>query len=486
MKSDQISILLLEDNSNDAELLRLALQSGGIDAVTRQVSSESKFQEALRNGTPDLIICDYSLPGYSGKAALTAAQTLRPEVPFIFFSGTIGEEAAIEALKSGATDYVLKDKPKRLVSAIHRALAQAEQRRDYIESEKRIRDQAQLLDLATDAIIVRDLEDCIQFWNQGAERLYGFNRDEVVGKKSTDFIPPSAQEVFAKAERITLESGHWEGEMDHLSKVGQSIIVNSRWTLVRNQRGEPNRILAINSDITDKKRLEQQFLRAQRLESIGTLASGIAHDLNNILSPILMACEFLKDEQKSDEATHMIDVAVKSARRGASLVSQLLAFVKGTEGKRTLLQTNDVLDEICAILEKTLPKNITIKRAIQAGLLPIEADATQLHQVLMNLCVNARDAMPKGGSLTIMATNTPDSFILIRVQDSGTGIPPAIVEKIFDPFFTTKDIGKGTGLGLSTVATIIKANGGTLKVETEVGSGTIFEISLPAASREAK
>jgi two-component system cell cycle sensor histidine kinase/response regulator CckA len=283
-----------------------------------------------------------------------------------------------------------------------------------------------------------------------------------------------------------LERGHWEGEMDHVSKTQKSVIVNSRWTLVRNQSGEPDRILAINTDITENKRLEQQFLRAQRLESIGTLASGIAHDLNNILAPILLACEFLKDEQKSDEASKMIDMAVKSAQRGASLVNQLLAFVKGTEGKRTALKTNDVLNEICVILEKTLPRNIKIKREIQDGLPPIEADATQLHQVLMNLCVNARDAMPKGGNLTITAKNAPDSVILIRVEDTGTGIPPGIIERIFDPFFTTKEIGKGTGLGLSTVATIVKAHGGTLKIETDVGAGTVFEISLPAVSQEIK
>jgi two-component system, cell cycle sensor histidine kinase and response regulator CckA len=481
--SEAISILLLEDNSNDAELLKLTLKSGGVEAVVVHSTSGAAFLDALNAGSPDLIISDYSIPSYSGKAALDAAQRVRPDVPFIFFSGTIGEEAAIEALKWGATDYILKDKPMRLVPAIHRALEDREQTRQRREAEKKILNQAQLLDLATDAIIVRDLDDRVEFWNQGAERLYGFSRAEIIGKKATEFIPPAAHGVFNEAKRTTLAGGQWQGEMEHLTKDGKQVVVISRWTLVKNESGEPDRVLAINSDITENKRLEKQFLRAQRLESVGTLASAIAHDLNNILTPILGACEFLKEEQKSREAADILDMAFKSAERGASLVHQLLTFVKGGEGKRSRLQTETILGEICAMLKKTLPKNITLKADIQDDLWPIEADPTQLHQVLMNLCVNARDAMPNGGPLTVIATNAPDQFVRIRVQDSGTGIPPEVMDNIFDPFFTTKEPGKGTGLGLSTVAKIIKNHGGSINVESEVGSGTTFEIELPAASR---
>ena len=481
--SGHISILLLEDSVNDAELLQLTLKSGGLNATLRHTTSGDAFVQALNDASPDLIISDYSIPSYGGKAALDAARRLQPDVPFIFFSGTIGEEAAIEALKWGATDYVLKDKPKRLISAIRRALEESEHKRQQREAEKKIMDQAQLLDLANDAIIVRDLDDRIQFWNQGAERLYGFSRTDTLGKKSTEFIPTAAHGVFTEAKRVTLGEGQWQGEMEHMTKDRQPITVISRWTLVRNERGEPDRILAINSDITENKRLEKQFLRAQRLESVGTLASAIAHDLNNILTPILGACDFLKDEQKSREAAGILDMAFKSAERGASLVHQLLTFVKGGEGKRTLLETASILGEICAMLEKTLPKNITLQCDIQGDLSPIEADPTQLHQVLMNLCVNARDAMPNGGIVAVIATNAPGGFVRIRVKDSGTGIPPEVMDNIFDPFFTTKEPGKGTGLGLSTVAKIVKNHGGSVKVESEVGSGTAFEIELPAAPR---
>lgn len=307
-----------------------------------------------------------------------------------------------------------------------------------------------------------------------------------LGKKATGFIPHAAHGIFNEAKHITLEGGHWQGEMEHVTKDGKPIIVISRWTLVKNEQDEPDRILAINSDITENKRLEKQFLRAQRLESVGTLASAIAHDLNNILTPILGACEFLREEQKSREASDILDMAFKSAERGASLVNQLLTFVKGGEGKRTRLQTTSILGEICAMLKKTLPKNITLKCEIQEDLWPIEADPTQLHQVLMNLCVNARDAMPKGGPLAVIARNAPDQFVQIRVEDSGAGIPPELMENIFDPFFTTKEPGKGTGLGLSTVAKIVKNHGGSITVKSEVGSGTAFEIQLPAASRREK
>lgn len=478
----QISILLLEDNATDALLIRRTLEPVGLCQVFHHVSSAEEFQEALRTSKPDLIISDFSLPSYDGKAALAAAQSLSPGVPFIFYSGTIGEESAIEALKCGATDYVLKAKPKRLISAIERALSESEQRRHQREADEKLAAQAQLLDLATDAIIVRDLENRIQFWNHGAERLYGFTRGEVLGQKFMDYIPPASQEIFEEAKRLTLEQGQWQGEKEHVSKSRRKVVVMSRWTLVRNERGEPERILAINTDITEKKQLETQFLRAQRLESVGTLASGIAHDLNNILAPILMTCGILKDVQPSTEATEMMEMALQSAQRGAGMVNQLLTFVRGGEGKRTLIQTNPVLQEICSVLQKTLPKNITFRCEIESGLRPITADATQLHQMLMNVCVNARDAMPNGGRLTVTARNAADASVLIRVEDTGTGIPADLVENIFDPFFTTKEPGKGTGLGLSTVLGIVKSHGGKLKVESQEGTGTTFSIMLPPAT----
>ena len=479
--SEKMTILLLEDNEADAVLIRRALAKAGVELNWQHVTTGQKFQEALSSSSPDLIISDYCVPGYGGKAALEAVQLLKPGVPFIFYSGTMGEEVAIEALKLGATDYVLKENPRRLLPAVERALAEGEQRKRQREADEKIAAQAQLLDLATDAIIVRGLDDSIQFWNQGAERLYGLKREEVRGRRVTEFLPGSSQGKFEEAKRVTLERGQWEGELEHEAKGGTPIVVMSRWTLVRNGDGAGERILEINSDITERKRLEKEFLRAQRLESLGSLASGIAHDLNNILAPILMTCDVLKDVQPSPEAAEMMEMALKSAERGASVVDQLLMFVRGGDGKRVLVKTKSLLEEICGTLKKMLPKNISVRWEIAGDLLPIHADPVQMHQVLMNLCVNARDAMPEGGALSVTAENVSGGSIRLRVEDTGTGIEPEALESVFDPFFTTKEAGKGTGLGLSTVARIVKSHWGNVRVESWVGRGTVFEIVLPAA-----
>jgi two-component system cell cycle sensor histidine kinase/response regulator CckA len=487
MKKD-IAILLLEDDSADAELVEAMLRREGFAPEMKCVLTEQEFKSALQDGNPDLIISDYSLPSYSGKAALAAAKSLRPDIPFVFYSGTIGEEAAIDALKLGAIDYVLKDKPKRLVTSIRRALDQSEQRQRQREAEDKILAQAQLLDLATDAIIVRDLEDQVQFWNKGAEQLYGYLAKESLGKRSSDLMPPFSS-VFRKAKTATLEHGHWEGEMEHVTKRQKRVLVTSRWTLVRDHKGQPERILTIDTDITEKRSLEKQFLRAQRLESIGTLASGIAHDLNNILAPIFMASEILEGESLSPEAGAMVDMIKRSAQRGAEIVKQVLTFVRGSDGKRVGLKLESLLKEISKVLRDTFPKNIHISYSAKPGLLPVRADPTQLHQVLMNLCINSRDAMPDGGTLSVSARNFSDeitSMVLIEVEDTGTGIPAGILDKIFDPFFTTKDPGKGTGLGLSTVVGILKSHGGSLKVESKEGVGTKFQIFLPADTESDK
>jgi two-component system, cell cycle sensor histidine kinase and response regulator CckA len=268
------------------------------------------------------------------------------------------------------------------------------------------------------------------------------------------------------------------------------VIVLSRWTLVSD--GIEKRILTINSDITEKKQLETQFLRSQRLESIGTIASGITHDLNNVLAPICMATELLRSENLRPEAFALISMIDESARRGASIVKQVLTFARGSDGKRTSLDLSFLIKETCKVGTATFPRNIKISFDIQQDLSSVKGDPTQLHQVLMNLCVNARDAMPEGGSLTLAAKNIPATNkgqkleVLIEVTDTGMGIPADIVEKIFDPFFTTKEPGKGTGLGLSTVLGIVKSHGGRIQVESTPGKGTRFQLFFPAESRTAE
>jgi PAS domain S-box-containing protein len=366
-------------------------------------------------------------------------------------------------------------------------LDRTEQRR----AEERNREQANLLNLASDAIIVRDLDNVVLFWNQGAERLYGWTTEEMVGVKSTDtFVKERAYE----AEIELLKTGVWIGQLKHQSKDGKPIIVNSRWTLVRDDDGRPKSVLVIDTDVTETKKLESQFLRAQRLEGIGTLASGIAHDLNNILSPILMSCGILRKEFDDEDTLKMLSIIEGSAERGAGIVKQVLTFARGVEGERVLLQLKHLVSELSKVMAQTFPRNIDIQTHFPPDLWPVLGDATQLHQVLLNLCVNARDAMPQGGSIRVTAENVDidqhfasmnpgaqlGPHVVLRASDTGSGMSPETMEKIFDPFFTTKEVGKGTGLGLATVIGIVKSHNGILTVQSELGVGTTFSVFLPA------
>jgi PAS domain S-box-containing protein len=359
--------------------------------------------------------------------------------------------------------------------------------------EAQIREQARLLDLAHDAIMVRDMEDRVEYWNHGAEKLYGWNAAEVQGKQASTFLHDDPPTTALAARMAVIESGKWSGDCKHLRKDGGMVMVRSRWTLVRDELGQPKSILIINTDITEQKRVEEQFLRAQRLESIGTLASGVAHDLNNILVPILMAAPLLRGDLPKEEREKFLAIVESSAERGASIVKQVLTFARGADGDRVLLQPIYLIGEIAKIAERTFPKSISVRTRYPENLRLVEADATQLHQVLLNLAINARDAMPHGGNLTLSVENfdvddhyasmtpgaKPGPHVMMQVSDTGTGIPRHIIEKIFDPFFTTKGVGLGTGLGLSTVRGIVKSHGGFMHVCSEAGH-TSFKVFFPA------
>ena len=366
--------------------------------------------------------------------------------------------------------------------------------------EERIRQQASLLDKAQDAIMVSDLDRRLSYWNKGAERLYGWTAAEAIGRVASELFYGAVEpDDSINAYDQVLRLGEWTGELQPLNKSGRRVIIESRWTLVRGPEGTAQGILSINTDVTERRELEQQFLRAQRLESIGTLASGIAHDLNNILSPILMATGILRGSIRKEDQ-QMVDIIEGSAERGAGIVKQVLTFARGVEGERSLLQPKHLLTEMVKVMNQTFPKNIDIKTNFAPDLWTVLGDATQLHQVLLNLCVNARDAMsPRGGSLKVSCENidvteqivsvnpgaTVGPHICFSVTDTGSGMTPEVMEKIFNPFFTTKEQGKGTGLGLATVIGIVKGHKGFLVLQSEIGTGTTFKIHLPA-NREAR
>jgi len=385
------------------------------------------------------------------------------------------------------------DQPEFVHSALQIFAARASSELERQRADEQVREQAALLDEARDAIILRDMQNRITYWNKGAERLYGWTAQEAQGRSIEDLLHPS-ETTFAQAEETIRQTSEWAGELQEKSKSGEVLNLDARWTLITDEDGTPRSILSIDTDITGRKKLEQQFLRAQRMESIGTLAGGVAHDLNNCLGPIMMALDMLRMRFPDTESQEMLETITTSAERGASMVKQVLSFARGVEGDRVEVQIKHLVRDIEKITNETFLKNIEIHTDVPRDLLPVRGDPTQLHQVLLNLCVNARDAMPNGGTLTIRAYNQsidatfagledavePGDFVVIQVEDTGSGMPPEVIEKIFDPFFTTKEVGKGTGLGLSTSLGIVKSHHGFMQVYSEPGGGTNFKIYLPA------
>jgi two-component system, cell cycle sensor histidine kinase and response regulator CckA len=360
-------------------------------------------------------------------------------------------------------------------------------------AEERVREQAALLERAQDAIYVEDPDGVIGFWNRGAGRIYGWSSEEACGRKADSLLRkegPAHVEIRASV----LEKGEWVGERTDYAKDGRAIIVECRCSIVRDDRGGPVSILVINTDITEKKKLERQFFRSQRMESIGTLAAGIAHDLNNVLAPISMSIAMLRNKIEDPAGLSLLDTIDASAVRAGGIVKQVLGFGRGVEGDRVVFQPGHVIIEILKIATETFPKSIDIQMNIPKDLWTIVADPTQMHQVLLNLCLNGRDAMPCGGILKISAENVmlderhaklnidakPGRYVSFSVGDTGTGIPAEAMDRIFDPFFTTKPPGKGTGLGLPTALAIIRSHGGFINVETEKEKGTTFRVYLPA------
>lgn len=366
-------------------------------------------------------------------------------------------------------------------------------------AEERIKQQASLLDNARDAILVCDLNFQIIYWNKGAERIYNWTTEEALGRDICDVICGGDKTLLASAREAFRQKDEWNTETPQTNREGRTLTVESRWTLVRNEKGQPDYYLVINTDVTEQKKVEEQLLRAQRLESIGTLAGGIAHDLNNVLAPILMSVEMLQEEALDSATENWLSIIKENAERGANMVKQVLSFARGVEGERVVIQLKHIIKDLIKVLKETLPKSININYQIDPELNVISADATQIHQVLMNLCINARDAMPSGGTLTIAAENArldenyarmnieakSGDYVMVNVRDTGTGMTKDVMNRIFDPFFTTKEHGKGTGLGLSTALSIIRSHGGFINIYSEQGKGSQFTIYLPILENAA-
>lgn len=361
-------------------------------------------------------------------------------------------------------------------------------------AEARIREQAALIDKANDAILVHDLEGQVLYLNPCAERLYGWTLAECgPGHGARLTADP---EAWAVARAASLAQGEWRGELQRRTKTGRPRVVESRWTLIRNEQGAPKSLLVIDTDVTEKRQLEAESLRLQRAEAVGALASGMAHDLNNALAPVLMGSQILARTAATEETRRVLGLMEAGTRRGVDMVRQVLFFARGGPGERRPISLEPLAREMEKLARTTFPRNIAVTLHAPAGLWPVLGNPTELHQVLLNLCVNARDAMPGGGSLDLSLENLtldsdeaatlrggrPGDFVCLLVADSGMGIPAEVLPRIFEPFFTTKPEGVGTGLGLSTTARIVKGHEGFLDVTSTPGEGTTFEVYLPRAS----
>lgn len=354
-----------------------------------------------------------------------------------------------------------------------------------------------LIDQIPDSIYIKDRNQRFVLANQGAAQVLGVaSPAELLGKHDRELFPSAQAETFAADdERVIKGDAIFNQEESLLALDGKERTLLTTKFPLRDLTGNITGLVGIGRDITARKRLETELLRAQRVESIGRLASGIAHDMNNILAPIMMSASLLRTPRLAPKAVETtLQTIESSAKRGADLVKQLLLFGRGGEGGRGVVNFRKMVDELASIARETFPRNIVFKTEVPANLWTVEADATQLHQVLLNLCVNARDAMPSGGTLTVGASNvtldeaacrphpaaSPGPYLCVTVSDTGTGIPPEIAAKIFEPFFTTKEIGRGTGLGLATVLSVMEAHAGFISLESEIGRGTCFRLHLPA------
>jgi PAS domain S-box-containing protein len=473
--------------NKDGTMLELQTSAGRVarasEMETRVRVGESRLGIIAKERTPYLSTAVATDSEITDRAIKAEAMHSLASAPLVVDSRLIG----VMALYARE---VLNDEALELINAVSDSIAHGIERK---RAEQTISEQAALIDKASDAIVVIDLENRITYWNKSAERLYKLPSAEAVGK---DVVPLlfSDRAQFDAAMQALMEKGEWLGECTCQNRTGTPVTVESHCTLVHDANNIAKSVLIVNTDISEKKQFEEQLLRTQRVESIGTLAGGIAHDLNNVLAPVLMSVELLRPKLKDDQSARMIAILESSAKRGAQMVKQILTFARGATGERILLQPRQLIKEMAKITKETFPKIIQPHVKVPENLWAIMGDATQLHQVLMNLAVNARDAMLTGGTLTFTAENVllnnedakkfgapkPGCYVSLAVTDTGSGIPREILDKIFDPFFTTKEQGKGTGLGLSSVMGIVKSHKGFLQVHSEVNKGTTFRIYLPA------
>jgi len=506
-------ILHLEDNAKDRDLVLATLEKEGILLPVVSATTREEFQAVLSQESIALVLSDVALPGFDGLAALELARSHRPNLPFIFVSDPLEEEAAIENLHQGATDYVLKDRLSRLGPAIRRALREADAREIQARGAETIANRQRFINAMLESldagIIACDPEGTITVVNRAAREMTGLPAPPIPAGRWAEYC-----QLYERGSQRALSL-----EEDPLAKVlrgehvrtvemvlrptggrGRTVLVSGQ--MITGPQGESRGAVIAFHDVTDRKTLEERLQQAQKLEAVGSLAGGIAHDFNNLLTVICGYAEMILGRLKPEDPVRGSAAEIKKAGdRGASLTHQLLAFSRKQVVEPRILDLNAVFLDMKPMLHRLLPANIKLVARLAENPASVRADPGQVEQVIVNLVVNARDAMPSGGQLTVDIRNEyldefvrdvhpdaePGSYVALGVTDTGIGMSPETKARIFEPFFTTKELGKGTGLGLSTVYGIVKQAGGSIWVYSEPNLGTTFKVYLPqvaAASEE--
>jgi PAS domain S-box-containing protein len=492
--TSSLRILLLEDDPGDAELIQELFEVENFVCDVTRVQTRAEFLTALENTDIDLILADYKLPSFDGLSALNLTLNARPDLPFIFVSGTLGEDTAAEALKIGATDYVLKTRLSRLVPSVQRALREARERSERKRAEERLREQADLLNLTHDAIFVRNMDGVITYWNRGAEALYGWKAEEAEGNIARELLktvsPLTRDQIFAEL----LSSGRWEGELGRTKRDGTQVVVASRWSLQRDARGTPVAALETDNNITERKRAEEERQKLRQLEAdlerinrvsmMGELAASLGHEINQPIAAAAInarACSrwLQRHPPQIGEAGQAVSRIVNDLDRAAGIIDRNRSLYRRGTPQREVIDLNEIIRQMVIMLRDTANRqSISIRTDLDAALPTTTADRVQVQQVLMNLMLNGIEAMKdQSGELTVISKRTEEGRLSISVSDSGIGLPHEEPERIFEAFFTTKP--QGTGMGLSISRRIIESHGGRLWATANAGRGATFQFTLP-------
>lgn len=487
-------VLIVEDERVVARDIRRLLETHGCQ-ITEDVASGAAALESVRRDPPDLVLMDVRLQGEMDGIACAERIAERHDLPVVFLTAFSDQEILGRALKTNPYGYLLKPfEGKDLQIAVEFALHRH-------QTEQQLRLFRHGLTVASDAIMITDNQGDIVWANAAFCRMTGYSLEEVLGQNPRELVKSNVQgPEFYEKMWATLQRGEvWDGELLNRRKDGSLYHEHMTITPMHGASGGISHYFAIKQDISEKKSMEEKFLRAQRLESIGTLAGGIAHDLNNILSPILLSGEYLMKDCKDPVHREVIQVMIDSARRGSEIVRQILSFARGGENEHGPLQARHIIGEVVRVARETFPRSIRILENVPRGAWSVKANPTQFHQLLLNLLINARDAMPEGGEIRIEVENArlsaetaetltqkvpPGPYLMLRIKDTGCGMSEETLGKIFDPFFSTKPGDQGTGLGLATVLGILQSHQAGYRVRSELGKGTCFELCFPVVKNK--